>query len=342
MAHVFKDRANKTIQNEYKSASQLAAFQKHSSSIGRPKSVLKKGMKALKKVKKRKKPSPFGSLQRDPVTSYESCSTGDGTTIESPVGSHPGGAKPKQYPTSKSHDQVCHVKKRKQSPSLGSLPPGLMTSNERYNGDGPITEVPVGSHQEGARPKQQPSPQSHVQFSSELHERLLPGNVSQVGSITSYGSCSSDSSNEDTTGTRTTPSIPKKGQNEYKLRRKDEGTKHNSPNTKKSDKKTHPCKRAWKKASKLFKKREKSKKRKTNPSLAELQQQTEEVAAAMRENGTRILQRGEHIDTLMARADSLNKVAETFQKNTREIPAGRCCIWKSIRNLFSKCNCCTA
>ncbi|XP_071831422.1 uncharacterized protein [Apostichopus japonicus] len=284
MAHVFKDRANKTIQNEYKSASQLAAFQKHSSSIGRPKSVLKKGMKALKKVKKRKKPSPFGSLQRDPVTSYESCSTGDGTTIESPVGSHPGGAKPKQYPTSKSHDQVCH----------------------------------------------------------ELHERLLPGNVSQVGSITSYGSCSSDSSNEDTTGTRTTPSIPKKGQNEYKLRRKDEGTKHNSPNTKKSDKKTHPCKRAWKKASKLFKKREKSKKRKTNPSLAELQQQTEEVAAAMRENGTRILQRGEHIDTLMARADSLNKVAETFQKNTREIPAGRCCIWKSIRNLFSKCNCCTA
>lgn len=49
MAHVLKDRANKTIQNEYKSASQLAAFQKHSSSIGRPKSVLKKGMKALKK-----------------------------------------------------------------------------------------------------------------------------------------------------------------------------------------------------------------------------------------------------------------------------------------------------
>ncbi|PIK57999.1 hypothetical protein BSL78_05087 [Apostichopus japonicus] len=283
MAHVFKDRANKTIQNEYKSASQLAAFQKHSSSIGRPKSVLKKGMKALKKVKK-----------------------------------------------------------RKQSPSLGSLPPDLMTSNERYNGDGPITEVPVGSHQEGARPKQQSSPQSHVQFSSELHERLLPGNVSQVGSITSYGSCSSDSSYEDTSGTRTTPSIPKNGQNEYKLRRKDEGTKHKSPNTKESDKKTHPCKRAWKKASKLFKKREKSKKRKTNPSLAELQQQTEEVAAAMRENGKRILQRGEHIDTLMARADSLNKVAETFQKNTREIPAGRCCIWKSIRNLFSKCNCCTA
>eukprot|EP01066_Platyproteum_vivax_P006785 Platyproteum_vivax@DN2491_c0_g1_i1.p1 len=65
--------------------------------------------------------------------------------------------------------------------------------------------------------------------------------------------------------------------------------------------------------------------------LADVQRQLDNSMVMMRDNVTKMTERGEQVETLLEKSDNLNQASETFNQNSRELE--RQMQWQYYRNI---------